>query len=150
MSPWKTLFRYIVLKFFVWCTGVFLAVLMFVFLLDSIELIRRAGAKAEATFLALLEMAVLKQPHMAQQIMPFAILFGTMMAFWRMTRSNELVVARAAGVSVWQFLTPPLGLAALVGVLAVAVFNPITSVMQASLEAPKNHDLRGSESQVAL
>src|SRR5260370_10300903 len=150
MSPWKTLFRYIVLKFFVWCSGVFLAMLMIVFGLDYIELIRRAGTKAEATFLALLEMAVLKQPHMAQQIMPFAILFGTMMAFWRMTRSNELVVARAAGVSVWQFLTPPLGGAALVGVVAVAVFNPIASVMQARFETLENRVLRGSGDQLTL
>ena len=68
---------------------------------------RRHGPKRR--FWLLLEMAALKLPHMAQEIMPFAILFGTMMAFWRLTRSNELVVARAAGVSVWQFLTPAAG-----------------------------------------
>src|SRR5258708_31938892 len=104
MPPWKTLFRYIVLKFFAWCTGVFLAMLIIVFLLDYIELIRRAGTRPEATFLTLLEMAALKQPHMAQQIMPFSILFFTMMAFWRMTRTNELVVARSSDVSVWHIL----------------------------------------------
>ena len=60
---------------------------------------RRPGA-------LLLEMAALKLPHTAQDVMPFAVLFGTMLAFWRLTRSNELVVARAAGVSVWRFLTP--------------------------------------------
>ncbi len=145
MSPWKTLFRYIVVQFLVWCAGVFLAMLTIVFLLDYIELIRRAGTKPEATLLMLLEMAVLKQPHMAQQIMPFAILFGTMMAFWRMTRSNELVVARAAGVSVWQFLTPPLAGAFFIGVIAVGVFNPVASVMQARYETLESRILRSGD-----
>jgi lipopolysaccharide export system permease protein len=150
MSPWKTLFRYIVLQFFTWCAGVFAAMLMIVFLLDYIELIRRGGAKAEASLLVLLEMAALKQPHMAQQVMPFAILFGTMMAFWRMTRSNELVVARAAGISVWQFLTPPFAGALAVGVVTVAVFNPIASVMQSRYEALESRVLRGTGDQLTL
>jgi lipopolysaccharide export system permease protein len=150
LSPWKTLFRYIVLQFFIWCSGVFLAMLFIVFLLDYIELIRRAGTKPDATLTVLLEMAALKQPHMAQQVMPFAILFGTMMAFWRMTRSNELIVARAAGVSVWQFLTPPLGGAFVIGVIAVAVFNPIASVMQTRYESLEGRVLRGSGDQLTL
>jgi lipopolysaccharide export system permease protein len=150
MSPWKTLFRYIVLQFLVWCVGVFTSMLTIIFLLDYIELIRRAGTRPEATLLVLLEMAGLKQPHMAQQIMPFAILFGTMMAFWRMTRSNELVVARAAGVSVWQFLTPPVAAALFIGVIAVALFNPVASVMQAHYESLENRVLRGAGDQLTL
>src|SRR5579883_31144 len=150
MSPLKTLFRYIVAQFFLWCAGVFAAMLTVVFLLDYIELIRRAGTKPDATLLVLLEMGALKQPYMAQQIMPFAILFGTMMAFWRLTRSNELVVARAAGVSVWQFLTPPLAGALVLGVIAVTVFNPIASVMQSRYESLESRILRGSGDQLTI
>ena len=87
-------------------------------------------------------MAALKMPHTAQDVMPFAILFGTMLAFWRLTRSNELVVARAAGVSVWGFLTPALAVALLIGVVAVTLFNPIASLMQASYEKLDNRILR--------
>src|ERR1700689_65220 len=134
MSPWKMLFRYIARQFRGWCGGVFAAMLIVVFLLDYIELIRRSGTRPEATLLMLLQMTALKQPYMAQQIMPFAILFGTMMAFWRLTRSNELVVARAAGLSVWQFIAPPLAVAFGVGVLTITVFNPVALVMQASYE----------------
>src|ERR1043166_572508 len=123
MSPWKTLFRYIARQFFGWVGGVFLAMLSIVFILDYIELIRRAGTRPDATLLILLEMAALKQPDMMQQVMPFAILFGTMMAFWRLTRSHELVVARAAGISVWQFLAPPLAGAFLLGAMVVTLFN---------------------------
>jgi lipopolysaccharide export system permease protein len=150
LSPGKTLFYYIARQFLGWCGGVFLALLSIVFLLDYVELIRRSGSKPDATLLVLLEMALLKQPFMAQQIMPFVILFGTMLAFWRLTRSNELVVARAAGVSVWQFLAPPLSAAAVIGVLMVTIFNPIASVMQASYQRLDDRILRSNDEQMTL
>ncbi len=150
MSPGKTLFRYIARQFLAWCGLVFVTMLTIVFLLDYVELIRRSGSRPEATLLVLFKMALLKQPYMAQQIMPFVILFGTMMAFWRLTRSNELVVARAAGVSVWQFLAPPLAAASLIGVAIVTLFNPVASVMQARYEQLDDSILKGDADSLAL
>src|SRR5262249_60764125 len=95
----KTFSSYIARQFFLWFCGVFAAMVIITFLLDYLELIRRGGAKLQATLGLLFEMAALKLPHTAQEVLPFAILFGTMLAFWRLTRNNELVVARAAGVS---------------------------------------------------
>ena len=112
------------------------------FLLDYIELIRRSGSRDQATWGVLLEMAALKLPHTAQDVMPFAILFGTMLVFWRLTRSNELVAARAAGVSAWAFLAPALLMALLIGMVAVMLFNPVASAMQASYEKLENRILR--------
>src|SRR5262249_20287083 len=97
------------------------------FLIDYIELLPRGATRNARTLSVLLEMAALKLPHTAQEVMPFAVLFGTMLAFWRLTRNNELVVARAAGVSVWQFLMPALLVALLTGIVAVTVFNPVAS-----------------------
>jgi lipopolysaccharide export system permease protein len=144
MTPGATLSRYIAIRFLAWCAIVFAAMEVIVFLLDYVELIRRAASRQGATLISLLEMAALKQPYMAQQIMPFAILFGTMLLFWRMTRSNELVIARSAGVSAWQFLTPAIGVSFLVGVFAVTIFNPIASVTQARYEALEEHVLKTS------
>ena len=118
----KTLSSYIARQFFAWFCGVFMAMVIVTFLLDYIELIRRSATRIQVTLWVLLEMAALKLPHTAQEVLPFAILFGTMLAFWRLTRNHELVIARAAGVSVWQFLTPALLVALLIGVIAVTVF----------------------------
>ncbi|HTS93126.1 MAG TPA: LPS export ABC transporter permease LptG [Stellaceae bacterium] len=150
MPSWKVLALYIARQFMLWCLGVFASMMMIVLLLDYLELIRRAGNRPGAGFLVLLEMAALKQPYMAQQILPFAVLFGAMFAFWRMTRSNELVVARAAGVSVWQFLAPAVVCAAIIGVVAVTVFNPVASAMQASYEKLENRVLRSSAERLAF
>ena len=48
--------------------------------LDYIELIRRSATRMQGTLLVLLEMAALKLPHTAQEVLPFTILFGTMLA----------------------------------------------------------------------
>ena len=138
----RTLSAYIARQFLTWFCSVFGAMVCVTFLLDYIELLRRGATRAQATWDVLLEMAALKLPHTAQDVMPFAILFGTMLAFWRLTRSNELVVARAAGVSVWGFLTPAILVALLVGVVAVTLFNPIASAMEASFETLDNRILR--------
>src|SRR3546814_10836451 len=92
-------------------------------LLALIELMRRCSGKDDAYFAILIEMALLKLPSMGQQIMPFAVLFGSMLAFTRLTRTNELVVARAAGVSVWQFLMPASAVALMLGALKVGVLD---------------------------
>lgn len=146
----KTFSAYVARQFFVWFCGVFTAMVFITFLLDYIELLRRGGAKLQATLWLLLEMAALKLPHTAQEVLPFAILFGTMLAFWRLTRNNELVIARAAGVSVWQFLTPALVVAGLVGIIAVTIFNPIASFTQAAYEKLEGRVLRQGSDQTSL
>jgi lipopolysaccharide export system permease protein len=146
----RTLSTYIARQFLVWFGAVFGTMVSVTFLLDYIELLRRGGTRAEATWGVLLQMAALKLPHTAQDVMPFAILFGTMLVFSRLTRSNELVAARAAGVSVWGFLTPAVLVAAVVGLIAVMLFNPIASTMQASYEKLETRILRMSGDPMSL
>jgi len=146
----KTFSAYISRQFSAWFGGVFAAMVIITFLLDYIELIRRGGAKIQATLGLLFEMAALKLPHTAQEVLPFAILFGTMLAFWRLTRNHELVVARAAGVSVWQFLTPAVLVAFLIGLVAVTIFNPIASLTEAAYEKLESHILRQGSDQLSL
>lgn len=146
----KTLSAYIARQFFVWFCSVYGAILSISFLVDYIELLRRGATRSGVTLGVLFEMAALKLPHTAQEVMPFAVLFGTMLAFWRLTRSNELVVARAAGVSVWQFLTPALVVALLVGIVAVTVFNPAASQMEATYEQLDARYLKQVSEQLSL
>jgi lipopolysaccharide export system permease protein len=146
----KTLSAYIARQFFAWFCGVFGAMLTISFLIDYIELLRRGSQRAGVTLGMLFEMAALKLPHTGQELMPFTVLFGTMLAFWRLTRNNELVVARAAGVSAWQFLTPAALVAALIGILAVAVFNPIGSTMEATYEQLDTRFLKQSGDETKL
>jgi lipopolysaccharide export system permease protein len=122
-----TLGRYIGLRFLRTVLSVFAAVFSLVYLLDFVELLRRAGdlEGASAGFLAFL--SLLRVPAVAEQILPFAFLFGAIWAFIALTRRLELVVARASGVSVWQFLAPPVGVALAVGIASVTIYNPLSA-----------------------
>jgi lipopolysaccharide export system permease protein len=119
-------------------------------LFDFIELLRRSAVHPEATFGIVVTIASLRVPWEATEILPFAVLLGGMLAFWRLTRSSELVVARAAGVSAWQFLAAPVLLAILLGGLGTAAISPLASVMMARAEQMEDNFLHSGNGAVQL
>ncbi|MBT3306800.1 MAG: LPS export ABC transporter permease LptG [Alphaproteobacteria bacterium] len=145
-----TLSAYIARNFLQTFLVLFGLFLMLIFLFDTVELLRRAAAKPDITFSLVVEMALLKLPHMGQQAFPFAILFGGMAAFWRLARTHELVITRAAGVSVWQFLLPVLGIAFLLGLIQIGVLNPLASTTITRYERIEAVNLKGQKSFLAL
>ncbi len=98
-------------------------------LFDFLELLRESATAPAAHFGIIVEMELLRLPWMVMQILPFAILLGGILAFWRLTRSSELVVARAAGISVWQFLALPVLLAAGLGMFGTGALSPVSALM---------------------
>lgn len=126
-----TLSLYIARRFLLSFGAVLLVFAAVIFLLDVIELMRRTSGRSDISVSLIAGMALLKLPYMAQKIVPFAALFGGMHTFWRLTRFHELIVARAAGVSVWQFLFPAVASMILLGVINVSAFNPVASAMLA-------------------
>jgi lipopolysaccharide export system permease protein len=99
-----------------------------VLLFDLIELLRRASGESIGLDIVI-GMAFLNLPTLLQKILPFAVLFGGMFAFARLTRTHELVVARAAGVSVWQFMLPAFVITLLAGAILITTFNPLAALM---------------------
>ena len=148
LSP--TLSAYIGRQFLFWFTSTLLALLGVAFLFDTVELLRRASFKPQVTFDVVLGMAALKLPLMAEQLLSFAVLFSGMFVFAKMTRHHELVVARAAGVSVWQFMLPAILLAFLIGTVNITVFNPIASVTTSRFEWLEGNYLRGRSSLLSV
>ncbi len=122
--------RQFLLAFF----GILAILLVVIFLADVVELLRRVAAKEEVTFSMVLEMALLKLPFMMQQAFPFVALFAALLVFWRLSRSHELTVIRASGISAWQFLLPLLVLAVVLGVLQTTVFHPFASAALSRFE----------------
>jgi len=102
---------------------------------DVVELLRRAYGRPGVRLGTVLLMASLHLPFLIQKLMPFGVLFGTMLTFQRLTRTHELVAARAAGISVWQFLTPALLVALGLGITTVVAFNPLAAILVARYEA---------------
>jgi lipopolysaccharide export system permease protein len=142
--------RYIARRFLSSIVLVFGVLIAVAFLIDVLNLGDRASSRDEAGFGLVLEMALLRLPFLAQKVLPFAMLFGTMLTYIWLTRTHELVVTRAAGVSAWQFLLPSLAIALALGVFLITVFNPMASAMVSRFEQLESEFLRGQSSLLAV
>lgn len=141
---------YIGRQFLVWSLIVLATFVVIVFLASFTELMARSAGKPAATFAVVLNMALMQLPYLVQESVPFAILFGGLMAFWRLNRSHELVAVRAAGVSVWQFTLPAIAVALAIGVLKLAAINPVGAVMLTQYEQMEHKYLSGRSSLLAV
>ena len=141
-----TLAFYLGRQFFTGIAFVFLVMIGLVLLVGLVEHLRRAAGRDAAGLGIVLALALLQLPLLAHKLLPFAALFGGMWTFSRLTRTHELVVARAAGVSVWQFLTPALALAAVAGIVEVTLLSPLTSAMSGRYEQLEAKYLEGRPS----
>jgi len=129
---------------------VYASLTLIAFIFNVVNHSQRAAGKDMATTGVVLEMAVLNLPQIVQELGPFAVLFGSMAAFWRLTRTHELVVARAAGVSAWQFMLPALALAALVGIIKVTVLTPVSASLLERYEQMEGKYIRGESSLASI
>ena len=139
-----TLFGYIAKRFLGWLLGILALLVAIIVLAESIELMRRAAGHEDIGFGLVLQMALLKTPDTAQVVLPFAVLAAGMGAYWQLTRFHELVVARAAGVSAWQFLLPALAMVLVVSVFRVVAFDPVAAALSSRFERLETHYLGGS------
>jgi lipopolysaccharide export system permease protein len=150
MTAAITLSLYIVRQFALSVIAMLLALSGLVSMFDFIELLRRSASHPDVSFGLVSQIAALRLPYVAMQILPFAVLLGGILCFWRLTRSSELIVARAAGISAWEFLTAPTLCAFLFGVTATALVSPVSSVMLAKAEAMDDAYLRTGGGPLAL
>ncbi len=150
MSLAPTLTRYVARRFLLAVFGMLAALTLLVALFDFIELLRRAATRPDADFALVAQIAGLRMPFVALQILPFAVLLGGILAFWRLTRSSELIVARAAGISAWGFLSGPILVALAFGLVGTFAVSPLSSVMFARAERLDYAHLRAGAGTLAL
>ncbi|MCB1476511.1 MAG: LPS export ABC transporter permease LptG [Rhodobiaceae bacterium] len=118
--------RYIGLRFLRNTIGVYLACAALIFLVESIENLRRASAH-DVSLGTVFLLAFYRLPMLSEQIFPFAVLIGAIFTYLMLSRSLELAVTRAAGFSVWQFILPALVVSMGVGLFTTTIFNPIAA-----------------------
>ncbi|NGX97513.1 MAG: LPS export ABC transporter permease LptG [Candidatus Afipia apatlaquensis] len=121
--------RYFAGRFVIASIMTFAAIFMLIITVDYIELMRRAGSVPHVSGLFVAQTALFRVPLSLEKLMPFCILIGAMVSFLALSRRLELVVARASGISAWQFTTPALLSALILGTLATVVYNPLSAEM---------------------
>ncbi|HEV7335777.1 MULTISPECIES: LPS export ABC transporter permease LptG [Bosea] len=130
MLLFKTFGRYLTQRFFRAILSVFGTFFFLILTLDFVELMRRAGDSPVATTPSIIQLALYRAPSVAEQIFPFAVLFGGMFALLNLSRKLELVVARSVGISAWQFLQPAALVAGLIGLISIGIYNPVAAELK--------------------
>lgn len=126
MTLSRKLSRYIAGKFTFQFLAVLGTVMALIFFVEGLENMRRIGnVGLPISFVFIL--TGFRLPWLSEQALPFAILIAAMTTFLTLSRSLELVVARGAGVSAWQFVAPVAGVAAAIGLLATTLYNPLAA-----------------------
>jgi lipopolysaccharide export system permease protein len=114
--------RYLVITFWFF-TGIF----GLIFIVNFTEVSRRVGDLPEYSLWWGITFAALQTPFIMQQAVPFIALVSGIATLISLNRKYELVVARAAGISAWQFLLPICLGSLIFGLVAVLVLNPVAS-----------------------
>lgn len=144
-----TLWRYFAFRFLSAILGLFLFAAVLLFLFDFLELVRRGGDREGFSVAQVALISLLRVPVMLEQVLPFATLFGAILAFVTLSRRLELVIARAAGMSIWQFSAPALLVALGLGTVAVLAYNPLAVTLKERSDE-LSVDLFGGEQKVLL
>lgn len=136
--------RHLIAAFAAWLSIIVGLVLLF----DILELLRRTSERVGFGFGTVLSLALLKMPHTVQEVEPFVVMLAMMYALFRLARNSELMVMRAAGVSVWQLLLAPMLLALALGVGNVMYANQFAAQLYESYQHLEDDLVRTKETTV--
>jgi lipopolysaccharide export system permease protein len=149
----RTLLRYFGMRFLGAVMSVFFGIFVLVVLVDYVELMRRAADAPNVSGWVVAKASFFRVPQLTERLLPFSVLVGAMACYLALSRRNELVVARSAGMSAWQFVAPALIGAFVIGLVATAFYNPMSAVMREwskRLEAEIFGDRPGQQSQLGF
>ena len=122
--------RYFFVRYVITVLWFLFGVVSIIYLIDFCEVVGNISEEAGQNLGDALLITALRLPYILQQTIPFIALFSAMVALIALNRRHELVVARAAGISVWQFIMPFVIGAALLGAASVLALNPLASWSQ--------------------
>jgi len=144
------LYRYLarhVLLSFLTALGIIFSV---VFILELLNVMKETSSSQSIGFPVIMQLTILKIPATLEQVSHFAVLIGGMISLVKLTKTSELIIARASGVSVWQFLLPGIVSIYLVGVFFTTVFNPISAAMLSRYEQLEARKIKGKTSTLSV
>jgi lipopolysaccharide export system permease protein len=133
MKIFSLLSRYVSRSFLVSFCGTLTCLFSIILLFDFAELQRRAWDK-DISLAIKLKMILLRSPYFLEQVLPFLVFAAALFIFWRMNRSNEMLIFRSVGISLWRIILPISLTALMIGFVDLSAFNPLSSAMQRRYE----------------
>ncbi len=152
MIGW-TLGRYFFARYLVMVSYFLLGIMAMIFVTNFTQINDRFSGLATYSTTIGLRIAALQVPMILQQTIPFIGLFASMALLVQLNRKYELVIARSAGLSAWQFLLPICLGALFFGLASVLIINPLaarTYLLAEEMQAPYGSKKAGSSSALSI
>ena len=127
MNFFSILGKYVTRQFLANFFMVFFAILGVILMFDGIESLRRVSGRDDVTLWFALQYAVTRIAKTIEVVIPFVLMVAAMITFWRLSKNNEFVIIRAAGVSIFGFLKPLIVATFILGLANIMLFNPVAS-----------------------
>lgn len=124
-------------------------IVLAILLVDTVEQIGTIGTRADITLLGIIRFSLMKLPALIEQTLPFGLLIAAMLTFRQFSKSAELPVIRASGLSAWMFLTPTVLIALTTGLFTMMAISPLGSVLSKQYEAERARLLARDGAQIA-
>ena len=128
--------------------GATLASIIVIF--DFTELLRKTSGKSFISLDIIIQMLLLKLPSLLEQLLPFTMLFSAILMFWHINRSREMIVIRAAGLSIVQIIRPIVTTALFIGLLDLFIVNPLSSSLLLRYEHMHDRYFKGNRGSLAV
>ena len=109
---------------------VLVTIMGIIMMFDSIEALRRISGRDDTGMDYVVKYALTKLPETIDKVLPFVMMVAAMITFWKVSKSNEYVIIRSSGVSVWGFLFPILISVFIVSkIIGVLTVSPTISIL---------------------
>jgi len=129
MKPNSILGVYLIKQTLLSFLYVLIVICAIIMMFDAIEILRRTSGNDNVSIAFLAQYIIAKLPETVDKVVPFIVMISTMIMFWKISKTNEFVIIRASGVSIWGVLVPVLLSIFFVGVFWITMVNPFSSRM---------------------
>jgi len=124
----RIIFLYIIKEFAKSFLAWLLIIGLIINLIQFLELTKRAFGKSIG-WLEIFSMLFLKTPYLLFSIMPFIIIAATLMTYYKLNQSRELVAMRALQISAWRFTLPSATFIFALGIFISTIFQPYSAIL---------------------
>lgn len=113
--------------------------------IDFLEKNARYFPKYETSGVVILEYYLLQMPKMMIDLLPFAVLFASIITLWSFARSGEIAAARACGASITRIMLPLFILSALLSLISFLFSDLVIPEVQRRLRYVETVKIQDSE-----
>ena len=126
----RLLNRYFIKTYIIAIIQISIVSAILIFLIDLVEISKRFDDISNFAFYELIKLSTYKLPSTFEDISPIIIVIGTLTFLFKLSKSSEIVISNAVGISIWQIILPITLCAILFGLIIVTILSPISIQMK--------------------